>query len=478
MPTVFVDGRAVQAEKGQNVLEVLLAQGADTPYFCYHPQLSVAGSCRVCVVQVEGRSWTEIACNMPVTEGLRVLTDSELVREHRKSMLALTLLNHPVDCGICDKAGECTLQDYHYRHNGEPSTSVDAKVRATKLHPLSERIVLDNERCILCSRCVRFTREISKSNGLGIVQRGDHSLVRAAEDGAFSADAYSDNVVDLCPVGALLSKSFLHKTRVWYLEPTPSVCPGCARGCTVEVWHRKKEWKVNVLDRRHNAAIERVTPLANPRVNGPWICNKGRDLARIFERPRAVQSMRKGTPVELAAAIEGARELVHGARRALALVSSWASNEELEAFARALGDRFACFTKTDWLPQPGEVIEDEFLVRADKNPNRTAALARFPEWNGGPLDREADLVLAWGEGFDVSLLPPGARTIRLDSYANPQHAQADVFIPTSVQTERRGHYTNFEGTVSAFSPCFPKPDTVADAEAVFAAMRVRAEAVA
>ena len=478
MPTLFVDGREVQAAKGQSVLEALLAHGVDTPYFCYHPQLSVAGSCRVCVVQVEGRSWTEIACNMPVTEGLRVLTDSPLVREHRKSMIALTLLNHPVDCGICDKAGECTLQDYHYRHNGAPSTSVDAKVRATKLHSLSERIVLDNERCILCSRCVRFTREISRSNGLGIVQRGDHSLVRACEDGAFAADVYSDNVVDICPVGALLSRSFLHKTRVWFLQPTPSVCPGCARGCTVEVWHRRKEWKVTALDPGHNAVIERVTPLANPRVNGPWICNKGRDLARIFERPRALQAMRKGATVELAAALEEARVLAHGARRPLALVSSWASNEELDAFAQALGGRFACFTKADWSPQPGEMVEDDFLVRADKNPNRTAALARFPPWDGGPLDRHADLVLAWGEGFDASLAPPGACTIRLDSYANPQNAQADVFIPISVQTERRGHYTNFEGTVSAFAPCFPKPPTVADAEAVFAALAIRVEAVA
>ncbi len=202
---------------------------------------------------------------MPVTEGLRVLTDSDLVREHRAAMLELTLLNHPVDCGICDKAGECTLQDYHYEYHGKPSVSLDAKVRATKYFPLSSRIVLDNERCILCSRCVRFTREISKSNGLGIQERGDHSLVRASEDGAFERDAYSDNVVDLCPVGALLSRAFLHRSRVWYLKATPSVCPGCARGCTVDIWHRKPEWKLHALDPAKNTRIERVTPLENPR---------------------------------------------------------------------------------------------------------------------------------------------------------------------------------------------------------------------
>jgi len=226
MPRIFINGQPVEAARDQSVMEAALANGFYIPYFCWHPQLSIAGNCRVCAVQVEGRTWTEIACNMPATEGLRVLTDSDLVKEYRKSILQLVTLNHPVDCGICDKAGECKLQDYHYEHNGEPSQSRDAKVHATKFHALSERIILDNERCILCTRCVRFTREISKSNALGVVQRGDTSLVRAAEDYPFDADPYSDNVIDLCPVGALLSRANLYRARVWYLQPTRSVCPG------------------------------------------------------------------------------------------------------------------------------------------------------------------------------------------------------------------------------------------------------------
>ena len=207
-------------------MQAAVAHGIAIPYFCWHPALSIAGNCRICAVQVEGRSWVEIACNMPVSEGLRVLTDSEQVRAYRKELMQLVTLNHPVDCGICDKAGECTLQDYHYKYNGSPSVSHDPKVRSTKFHPLSERIVLDNERCILCSRCVRFTREISKSNALGITQRGDTSLVRAAEDHPLDDDPYSDNVIDICPVGALLSRPFLYKARVWYLEPTAVRLPG------------------------------------------------------------------------------------------------------------------------------------------------------------------------------------------------------------------------------------------------------------
>jgi NADH-quinone oxidoreductase subunit G len=474
MPTIFVDGREITADKSQSVLEAALAAGCDLPYFCYHPALSVAGSCRVCVVQVEGRSWVEIACNMPVTEGLRVLTDSDLVREHRAAMLELTLLNHPVDCGICDKAGECSLQDYHFAHNGKPPVSVEAKVRATKYFPLSSRIVLDNERCILCSRCVRFTREISKSGALGIKERGDHSLVRAVEDGAFERDAYSDNVVDLCPVGALLSRSFLHRARVWYLQPTPSVCPGCARGCTVQIWHRKPEWKLLALDPAKNTRIERVTPLANPAVNGPWICNKGRDLAQVFERQRALQATVGGKPAPLEAAIDAAQVLLTTARRPLALVSSWASNEELASFARALP--VPAYVKADVLPMPGEVVEDDFLIRADKNPNTAGALACFPAWSGDFGD--ADLVMVWGEGVDASRIPAGVKVIRLGSYAGPDVATADVFIPISIQTERDGHYTNFEGIVSAFTRCFSSASTVADAEALFPRLAVRTEAAA
>jgi NADH-quinone oxidoreductase subunit G len=472
MPEIFINGQSIQAERDQTVMEAARAHGISIPYLCWHPELSIAGNCRICAVQVEGRSWVEIACNMPVSEGLRVLTDSEQVRTYRKELLQLVTLNHPVDCGICDKAGECTLQDYHYKYNGAPSVSHDPKVRSTKFHPLSERIVLDNERCVLCSRCVRFTREISKSNALGITQRGDTSLVRAAEDHPLDDDPYSDNVIDICPVGALLSRPFLYKARVWYLEPTPSVCPGCARGCTIQIWHRKSEWKLNALDARKNVCIERITPLENPAVNGPWICNKGRDLARIFERPRAEQPMEKGKPVDLPAAIAAARRLIEGAKRPVALVSSWGSNEELAAFKQALGGRFSAFVKQDWVPQPGERIEDDLLIRADKNPNTAAARALFPPLSDAALaaDDAIDLVLIWGEGFDLARLPAHARTIVLDAYAQPGNEHADVFIPISIQTERHGHYTNFQGVVSAFAPCFPKKASVADAEKLFAAM--------
>jgi NADH-quinone oxidoreductase subunit G len=467
MPEIFINGQPYQAAADQTVLQVCLANGIYIPYFCWHPQLSVAGNCRICMVEEEGRG-VDIGCNMPVKAGMRVLTESEEVRAHRKAILQFITLNHPVDCGICDKAGECTLQDYHYQYNGTPSISHDRKVTSTKFYDLSDRIVLDNERCILCSRCVRFTHEVSKSHGLGIEQRADGSLVRPATDGSFRDDPYSDNVVDICPVGALLSRSFFYKARVWYLMKTPSVCPGCERGCRVDIWHRKPEWRLQSLDPAENTAIARVTPHENTEVNGPWICNKGRDLAKIFGRRRAGGALLKGRPVELAEALATARRLLAAATRPAAAVSTWGSNEELEAFRAALGS-CTVVLKADHLPEPGEIVEDHLLIRPDKNPNLAKARELFGNAAAG-LPADADLVLVWGEGFDFARIPPAAKIILLGSYLAPENGHADVFLPISIQTERDGHYTNFQGVVSRFEACFTKAPGVADAEALFTAL--------
>ena len=472
----FLDGVPMQAEEGQTVIQAARANGVDIPHFCWHPELSVPGNCRICMVEIEqenGEPWFDISCNMPVAAGMRVLLHSDKVKKLRKDTMQFITLNHPVDCGICNKSGECTLQDYHYEHNGAASLSRDPKKKATKFFPLSDRIMLDNERCIMCTLCVRFTHEVSKSHALGAVNRGDHALIRPAEDANFNNDVYSDNVIDLCPVGALLSRELLDHARVWYLQPTPSVCPGCERGCSINIWHRKHEWKLNALDPRLNTRIDRVTPLENPAVNGQWVCNKARDLAHLFERPRAEQSMERGTVVDRARATEAAAQLIASARQPIALVSSWGSNEELAAFHATFGDRMRAFVKADHVPLAGEVIEDHLLIKPDKNPNRKAALALFPALPddvGAALPSDVDLVLVWGEGFDSAHVPAGAKVIRLDAWEHPDNVRADVFIPISSQTERSGHYTNFNGVVTPFEACFPVKPSIAHAVELFAAI--------
>jgi NADH-quinone oxidoreductase subunit G len=481
MPEFFINGQPVHAERDQTVLQAALAAGFYIPYFCWHPHLSVAGNCRLCVVEVEGEkggsNWMEISCNMPITEGMRVLTDSEPVRERRRQTLQLVLLNHPVDCGICDKAGECSLQDAHYAYNGELSASREAKVAGPKFHELSERIVLDNERCILCSRCVRFTNEVSGSHSLGIQFRGDHSLVRAAEDGSFARDPYSDNVVDICPVGALLSRQFLYRSRVWYLEPTPSVCPGCARGCHVNLWHRKREWALREVGKDENLRIQRITPRPCEEVNGDWMCNTGRDLVAYYERPRAATPLLKGAPASAIEALARARELLRAAQRPVAVVSGWASNEELAAFRAAFGSRLGCVLKTDRPAAPGEPVADEVLIRADKNPNTRGVQEAL-----GPLAPEvpadADLLLVWGEGYDLAKAPRGARLILMSAFLAPENGHADVFLPLSLPIERAGHWTNEAGVTSRFEPCFAPPAGVLHAESILAQLASHEEATA
>jgi NADH-quinone oxidoreductase subunit G len=474
MPQIFIDGQPFDARTDQTVMQVADANGVYIPRLCWHPQLSIAGNCRICVVQVEGRSWVEISCNMPVTEGLKVLTDTELVRAHRKVTMQFLTLNHPVDCGVCDKAGECTLQDYHVAYNGGKSTSREPKVEATKFYPLSSRITLDNERCVLCTRCVRFTREVSRSHALGVLERGDHSVIRPAGGSAkpLEQDPYSDNIIDICPVGALLSTQFLYKERVWYLKATPSVCPGCERGCNIDIWHRKPEWALKSLDAKHNTTISRVTPRDNPAVNGPWVCNKARDLAQILERPRALAPMTKGREVNLDSALLAARSLIQKARHPVALVSSWGSNEELRSFMAAFGTRFECFVKSDHACAEGEVLQDELLIRADKNPNHHGARTLFGDAPAA-FTPEADLVLVWGEGADFAGLPRGVPVILLNAFLAPENGHADVFFPISVMTERRGHFTNFQGVTSPFEACFAPPKGVVHAADVFEALALR-----
>jgi len=392
----------------------------------------------------------------------------EVVRA-RQAVMQFMMLNHPVDCGICDKAGECRLQDYQYAFGLPRSRSNDPKRHKRKLHALSPRIQLDNERCILCSRCVRFTREVSRTNMLGIVERGGHAFVdRVAADGL--TDPYSDNVIGLCPTGALLSRDFLYEARVWYLEPVRSVCTGCSRGCSVNLWRRKQEWQLHALGEERNRTIYRVTAGENPQINGPWICNKGFDLHKLLARERA-RPMLGGAPATLDGALVRARELWAQAKSPAVLVSAHASNEELDAFAAAvlkdLATRLKIYTREDCKPALDEVIEDDLLIKADKNPNTYGVQTRF---GAAPLAAaEAgshDLFVIWGDAESYANLG-NARLIHLSAYAQRCERDAEVVIPISTTFERSGSFFNFEGKLNRFAKVFDKPAQVEHAAAVF-----------
>ncbi|MDO9075320.1 MAG: 2Fe-2S iron-sulfur cluster-binding protein [Rubrivivax sp.] len=458
-----IDQREIEALDGENVLQAARRHGIDIPHFCYHDKLSVAGNCRMCLVKVNGLPKLMPACNLPVAPKMNIETMSDDVQRARRQVMQFILLNHPVDCGICDKAGECTLQDNQFRYGSPESRSVEPKLHQRKLHELSPRISLDNERCILCSRCVRFTREISGSNALGIVDRGCHSYVERVSSQPFD-DAYSDNVIGLCPTGALLSADFLYKSRVWFLEPVRSVCTGCARGCSIDAWRRVKAREPKAPG-MPQPQVWRISAHDNPQINGPWLCNKGFDLHKTMLRERPLQPALTGQPASVVAALAQARRLLAEARKPALLVSAHASNEELDVCKALLGGRVTAYVRQDVLPAAGEVLEDALLIRADKNPNSFGVQARF---GSAAFDATVghDLVVVWGE-FTAFAGLGDVRIVHLSTYGPAPDKHIDVAMPISTTFERSGSFSNFEGRTNSFAAVLEKPPEVQHAADVF-----------
>src|SRR5688572_616736 len=270
MPTLKIDGKEVTVDKGRTIIQVCEQLGIEVPRYCYHPGLRVVGSCRMCLVDVEKMPKLSIACNTPATDDMVVWTQNDKVKEARRSVLEFLLLNHPLDCPVCDRAGECELQNYYMQFAQHDSRLMENKVKKRKAFPIGPYVILDQERCVLCSRCVRFTSEVTQTGELGIFQRATHSEVNIYP-GRELNNNYSGNVVDICPVGALLDRDFRYKMSVWYLKESLSVCPGCSTGCNIRIHYN--------LDRRYKTEgkrIQRLKPRFNEHVNKYWMCDEGR----------------------------------------------------------------------------------------------------------------------------------------------------------------------------------------------------------
>ncbi|MCB0353984.1 MAG: (2Fe-2S)-binding protein [Bdellovibrionales bacterium] len=306
MVTLTIDGHEVTVAKGTNIIEAAKTVGTDIPFYCYHPHLSIPGNCRMCQVEVEGAPKLMIGCHTQVQEGMKVKTHltSKQVEDAQAATLEMLLINHPLDCTVCDQAGHCKLQDYHYEYNARPSRFLENKVKKVKAEPLGPTVMLDGERCIACTRCVRFCDEITGTGEIGLLNRGDRYCIAVNEDRELN-NPLSGTVVDLCPVGALTHKKWRFNTRIWYTKATPSICPGCSTGCNVKVHQRDGE-------------IVQVKARLNPLVNKEWLCDEGRyGFARFLPESRVTQTFAKGAPVGLA---EGAK-LIQRDEKTLILVS-------------------------------------------------------------------------------------------------------------------------------------------------------------
>src|SRR5580765_3876372 len=310
---VKVDGREVEVPKltpdwqgklaPTTMLQACDIAKKDVPHYCYHPKLPIAGNCRMCLVEfgtpalgpdrkpvmnpdgtpkIAKSPRPAIACATPIAPNMEIYTATPGVKQMREGVLEFLLINHPLDCPICDQAGECKLQEYSVDYGQSNSRFVEPKVHKPKRVDLGPRIVLDDERCILCSRCVRFTKDIVGDDALGIVNRGSHSTLTAFPGKAFDNN-YTLNTVDICPVGALTSKDFRFKMRVWFLKETKSICASCATGCNVIIGSREEK-------------IYRYEPRENDAVNSSWMCDSGRLNYKWINRPDRPDELRVREP--------------------------------------------------------------------------------------------------------------------------------------------------------------------------------------
>src|SRR5262245_54660378 len=373
MPTLTIDGKDVTVAPGTNLIEAARQVGIEVPHYCYHPGLTIAGQCRLCMVDIDKMPRSQISCNTTVADGMVVHTKTERVVETRRSVMEFHLINHPLDCPVCDQAGECWLQIYYMRHGLYDPRMADEKVHKPKAVPLGPHVMLDAERCILCSRCVRFCDEISQTGELGIFHRGDHSEI-GLFPGTTLENKYSGNVIDICPVGALTDRDFRFQVRVWYLDTAKSLCNGCARGCNVDV-HTSRRRPHHNQGRR----VARLKPRFNPDVNRWWMCDEGRygfgwiddesrlttPIARTDGRP--TQTDWDDVVTALAAALRRYRPDEIGV-----IASPRMSNEDL-FLLKQLVARLGLAHVDHRVPPAAPGDQDELLIRADKNPNTRGA---------------------------------------------------------------------------------------------------------
>jgi NADH-quinone oxidoreductase subunit G len=468
MPTLQIDGKQVTVPDGTNLIQAAEQAGIEIPHYCYHPGLTVAGNCRMCLVEIEKMPKLQIACNTRATEGMVVRTQVERVKHAREAVLEFLLLNHPIDCPICDQAGECKLQDYYMDYDRQPSRMpLEEKVHKGKALDIGRIVMLDQERCILCTRCVRFLDEVTKTSELGVFQRGDHCEIDIFPDQRVD-NPYSGNVVDICPVGALTNKDFRFKARVWYLDHTPSLCTQCATGCNVDVHHRRGQ-------------VYRFRPRRNDAVNKYWMCDEGRaSFRQLHGERRLLQPMVRQADQWTTASAAAAQQVAlsrlaqirdgYGADRIGAIISAHASNEEAYLFARLMREGFAgaCVAGLAW--SPPDAYHDEFLIDADKNPNSNGLRALGLPLDARPIVRaleagelralvlcRTDLARLHGEAWLDRVAEAIDFLVVMDTDGHPTAEAADVLLPIATFVETTGTFTNRARRVQLARQAFIPP---------------------
>ncbi len=456
MPSFTIDGREISFESGKSIIEVALENDIEVPHFCWHPSLSVSGNCRMCFVEVEGSPKLSIACNTPASEGQVVHTRSEKAEKGREAIMEFLLINHPLDCPICDEAGQCKLQDYAFQHGRGESRFEEMKVRKEKRVQLGPQVLFDGERCISCSRCIRFADEVADQPVLSFVNRGDHVSIETFPGTEFDSP-YSMNVIDICPVGALTSVDFRFKARVWDMSFNESICPGCARGCNIDVGVRDNE-------------VLRVEPRTNMKVNEFWMCDAGRletypqvNLER-YDGPQ-IRAGEKVIGVSWEEALSEASSRLRGIKQSEIwfIASGNATTEEnyaLNRFAReVLGTQhISAFSSLD------SAFADNKLRVADRSPN-SAGLKLLKIDTPDSTDHLIEAIesgrisvlyvldqdLPVSDRFEEALEKLDTLIVHASNHT-PLAERADVVFANATWAENEGTFVNVEDLVQHFEP--------------------------
>ena len=487
---VKVDGRAVEVPRATpdwqgkpgptTVLQACKHAGIEIPHYCYHPKLPVAGNCRMCLVHVAmpGRPGPDgkppmnedgtpkvfpmqlpyepetprgvVGCATGIIPGMEIYASSPETREMREAVLELLLINHPLDCPICDQAGECKLQEYSVEHGQAESRFAEVKVHKPKAVDLGPRITLDAERCVLCTRCIRFSADVAGDDALGIVNRGSYNAISSYPGQPFDNN-YTLNTVDICPVGALTSDDFRFQMRVWFLKETKSLCTGCGTGCNTVIGSRENR-------------MYRYEPRQNDAVNSCWMCDAGRLDYKWIGRDDRLGKLRgpRGNTTWPSALREISGHLAKAAEGSVAIVASARQTNEELFLLNKLAKRYKALT--DSVPRKGEA--DHLLVAGDRNPNTTGAQligvttqrvgSKLSAIVKGIVSGKITTLIVYGEdvtqhGIDAKLLGKLKMLIVSDILPNATTRKADYLLPGCSHAEKRGTFTNVKGRVQKFT---------------------------
>ncbi len=483
--TITLNGVEVEVPNGINAVEAAALHGHEVPHYCYHPKLSVAGNCRMCLVEMgtpmrdratgeaileeDGSSkigWVPkpvIGCATNVSSGMHLRTESDLVNECREGIMEFLLVNHPLDCPICDQAGECRLQEFATDYGRGYSRYVERKNVKPKRTRLGPRVTLDDERCILCSRCIRFSQEVAKDDVLGFVDRGSFSTLTCFP-GKELSNNYSLNTVDICPVGALTSTDFRFKMRVWFLKETNSICTESSAGCNTIVSSRE-------------GIIQRITPRRNDLVNDTWMTDSGRELYKsVRSDTRILRPSVRGKDLPLLEAISEAVDTLRGKK--IGVIASCHSTLEEQILTKRLIE----LTQAQTFLRGHFGEDDGILLSADRSPNLRGALVtglsdQYPEDNLSGLNDtlsrgELDALLVLNEDLLMSGVSEEhlqkVALVYLGTETNSSARLADIVLPGLSVFEKSGTFINRSFLIQAFEKSVPGPTGLQSQVAVLA----------